>query len=110
MFENWAGGGGFEQLDYDVVFYISEDVYVWGDQYFDMNFGVEDYFVIKNNGEGYRNDWCIFFKFDLSSLIVFIYDVRLWFNVVNDVLGLILDVLYYVFDDSWIEGMIIYNN
>ena len=110
MLENWAGGGGFEQPDYDGALYISEDVYVRGDQHSDTNFGAEDYLVIKNNGEGHRNDRRTFLKFDLSSLTAPIYDVRLRLNVANDAPGPTLDALHYVPDDSWTEGTITYNN
>ncbi len=110
ILENWAGGGGFEQPDYDAALYISEDAYVRGEEHADTNFGAEDYLVIKNNGEGHRNDRRTFLKFDLSSLTAPIYDVRLRLNVANDAPAPTLDALHYVPDDSWAEGTITYNN
>ncbi|HKK87977.1 MAG TPA: hypothetical protein VJ917_03945, partial [Saprospiraceae bacterium] len=64
--ESWAGGGGFEQPDFDDVLYVSEDAYVRGGDYADTNFGDGEELVIKNSGEGHRNDRRSFLKFDLG--------------------------------------------
>ncbi|MEQ8706426.1 MAG: DNRLRE domain-containing protein [Phaeodactylibacter sp.] len=110
LLENWAGGGGFEQPDFDAALYVSEDAYVRGGGDADTNFGSATQLAVKNNGEGHGNTRRSFIKFDLSSLSAPIYDVRLRLNVSNDAPNPTQDVLYLVPDDSWSEMAITYNN
>ena len=107
--ENWAGGGGFKQPNFDEVLYVTEDTYVRGGSDSDTNFGESTELTIKNSGEGHRNDRRTFLKFDLSSLPTPIYDVRLRLNVDNDAPNPTLDAVHYVSDDSWSEGEMTYN-
>ena len=109
MLESWAGGGGFEQADFDEARYVSEDAYVRGGQHSDTNFGSATQIIIKNSGEGHRNDRRSFIKFDLNGLPTPIYDVKLRLNVANDAPNPTLDALHYVADDSWTEETVTYN-
>ena len=109
MLESWAGGGGFEQADFDEVLYVAEDAYVRGGGNGDTNFGESTELTIKNSGEGHPNDRRTFLKFDLSSLPTPIYDVKLRLNVDNDAPNPTLDAIHYVSDDSWSEGEMTYN-
>ena len=110
MLENWAGGGGFEQVGFDEALYVSEDAYVRGGDNADTNFGDSEELAIKNSGEGHRNDRRSFLKFDLRELPRPVYDVLLRLNVDNDAPTPTLDALYHVSDDRWSEGEITYNN
>jgi hypothetical protein len=110
LLADWAGGGGFEQADYDAALYVSEDAYVRGGDDADTNFGAETQLVIKNNGPGHPNTRISFLKFDLGDLPSPIYDVRLRLNVANDAPNPTLDALHHVPDDSWAESTITYNN
>lgn len=108
--ENWSGGGGFKQPDFDAMLYLTEDSYVRGGEHSNTNFGSSSRLNIKNTGEGSRNDRKTFLKIDLSTLPTPIYDVTLRLKVSREAPNPTIDVVHYVADNGWSEDAITYEN